>query len=112
MCIEYYQRSRSSFLREANFDAELDARIYQLGDFQRIMSAAKRAKRIGLLFSEAQLDYNLDPRLVKDIEDIRSGDELFSDGCGLISGQKQEHHLQRCSLHPLRVSNSVRWRSK
>ncbi|KAF8217409.1 RNA dependent RNA polymerase-domain-containing protein [Mycena galopus ATCC 62051] len=78
-------RSRSCFLREANSDAELDNRIYRLGDFQRLMSAAKRAKRIGLLFSEAQLDYNLDPKLVKDIEDIESGDELFSDGCGLIS---------------------------
>ncbi|KAJ7689926.1 RNA dependent RNA polymerase-domain-containing protein [Mycena rosella] len=78
-------RSRSCFLREANSDAELDARIYRLGDFERLMSAAKRAKRIGLLFSEAQVDYNLDPRLVKDIDDIQAGDELFSDGCGLIS---------------------------
>ncbi|KAJ7258423.1 RNA dependent RNA polymerase-domain-containing protein [Mycena haematopus] len=78
-------RSRSCFLREANSDAELDDRIYRLGDFQRLMSAAKRAKRIGLLFSEAQLDYNLNPNLVKDIEDIQLGDELFSDGCGLIS---------------------------
>lgn len=43
------------------------------------------AKRIGLLFSEAQVDYNLDPGLVKDIDDIKEGDELFSDGCGLIS---------------------------
>ncbi|KAJ6450386.1 RNA-directed RNA polymerase [Mycena sanguinolenta] len=78
-------RSRSCFLRQANSDTELDDRIYRLGDFQRLMSAAKRAKRIGLLFSEAQLDYNLDPNLVKDIEDIKLGDELFSDGCGLIS---------------------------
>ncbi|KAJ7811000.1 RNA-directed RNA polymerase [Mycena olivaceomarginata] len=78
-------RSRSCFLRVANSDAELDDKIYRMGDFQKIMSAAKRAKRIGLLFSEAQLDLNLDPKLVKDIEDIKSGDELFSDGCGLIS---------------------------
>ncbi|KAJ6509835.1 RNA-directed RNA polymerase [Mycena vulgaris] len=78
-------RSRSCFLREAQADAELDERIYRLGDFQKLMSAAKRAKRIGLLFSEAQVDYNLDPQLVKDIDDIKSGDELFSDGCGLIS---------------------------
>ncbi|KAK7059945.1 Rna-directed rna polymerase [Favolaschia claudopus] len=78
-------RSRSCFLRQANTDAELDDRIYRLGDFGRIMSAAKRAKRIGLLFSEAQLDYDLPPILVKDIPDIKSGDELFSDGCGLIS---------------------------
>jgi len=78
-------RGRSCFMRQANTDAELDDRIYQLGDFGRITNIAKRAKRIGLLFSEAQLDWQLDPRLVADIPDIKSGDEVFSDGCGLIS---------------------------
>lgn len=78
-------RGRSCFMRHANTDAELDDRIYQLGDFGRIMNIAKRAKRIGLLFSEAQLDWQLDPQWVADIPDIKSGDELFSDGCGLIS---------------------------
>ncbi|KAF9521888.1 RNA-dependent RNA polymerase, partial [Crepidotus variabilis] len=43
------------------------------------------AKRIGLLFSAAQIDYNLDPKLVGDIPDISVGDEVFSDVCGLIS---------------------------
>jgi hypothetical protein len=43
------------------------------------------AKRIGLLYSESQLDYDLDPRWTRDIPDIQSGDEIFSDGCGLIS---------------------------
>lgn len=46
---------------------------------------ASGAKRIGLLFSEAQVDYDLDPRYTADIPDIKSGDEIFSDGCGLIS---------------------------
>ncbi|KAF9556779.1 RNA-directed RNA polymerase [Agrocybe pediades] len=78
-------RSRSCFLREANSDADLDDRLYQMGDFRRIMNVAKRAKRIGLLFSSAQIDYVLDPRWVADIPDITVGDEVFSDGCGLIS---------------------------
>ncbi|TFK70694.1 RNA-directed RNA polymerase [Pluteus cervinus] len=78
-------RGRSCFVRQANTDAELDNRIYQYGDFGKIMNAAKRAKRIGLLFSEAQIDYELDPKLVGDIADITTGDEVFSDGCGLIS---------------------------
>ena len=73
-----------------------------MGDFQRIMNVAKRelywflssmhfliirtgAKRIGLMFSSAQIDYNLDPRFIADIPDITLGDELFSDGCGLMS---------------------------
>ena len=43
------------------------------------------AKRIGLLFSSAQIDYELNPVWVDDIPDIKLGDEVFSDGCGLIS---------------------------
>lgn len=74
-----------------------------MGDFGRIMNIAKRelmflifllgalnvlstgAKRIGLLFSEAPIDLQLDPQRTKDIPDIVVGDEVFSDGCGLIS---------------------------
>ena len=37
------------------------------------------------MFSAAELDYTLDPKHVSDIPDIKSGDEIFSDGCGLIS---------------------------
>ena len=51
----------------------------------RIFKAVLGAKRIGLLFSSAQIDYNLDPRWIEDIPDIKLGDEVFSDGCGLIS---------------------------
>lgn len=43
------------------------------------------AKRIGLLFSEAKIDWLLDPRWTKDIGDTVRNDENFSDGCGLIS---------------------------
>ena len=31
------------------------------------------------------MDYILDPKYIKDIDDIKIGDENFSDGCGLIS---------------------------
>ncbi|KDQ53776.1 hypothetical protein JAAARDRAFT_61145 [Jaapia argillacea MUCL 33604] len=78
-------RGRSCFMRQANSDEELDGLIYQMGDFAKIMNVAKRAKRIGLLFSAADIDYNLDPRLTKDIPDLKVGDEVFSDGCGLAS---------------------------
>jgi hypothetical protein len=43
------------------------------------------AKRIGLLFSTADIDAQLDPARTTDIPDIKIGDELFSDGCGLMS---------------------------
>jgi hypothetical protein len=36
------QRGRSCFLRAASSDEELDAIIYQMGDFGRIMNVAKR----------------------------------------------------------------------
>ncbi|KAF8439377.1 RNA dependent RNA polymerase-domain-containing protein [Boletus edulis BED1] len=78
-------RSRTCFMRVANNDVELDDRIYKLGDFGRIMNAAKRAKRIGLLFSAAELDIQLDPKWTTDMEDIENPDTVFSDGCGLMS---------------------------
>ncbi|KZV92820.1 RNA-directed RNA polymerase [Exidia glandulosa HHB12029] len=78
-------RERSCFLREAENDAELDARIYRFGDFLEIKSVAKRAKRIGLLFSGSSIDYELRPELTEDIDDLMVGNENFSDGCGLIS---------------------------
>ncbi|KAF5351219.1 hypothetical protein D9756_008167 [Leucocoprinus leucothites] len=78
-------RGRSCFMREAQTDQELDTRIYAMGDYGKIMNISKRAKRIGLLFSEAQIDWRLEPKYITDIPDIRSGDEMFSDGCGLIS---------------------------
>ncbi|KEP53488.1 RNA-dependent RNA polymerase [Rhizoctonia solani 123E] len=78
-------RSRSCWLRAANTDEELDRRIEKLCDVSKINNIAKRAKRIGLLFSGAEIDWNLDPTHTKDIPDISLGEELFSDGCGLIS---------------------------
>ncbi|KAF5390123.1 hypothetical protein D9757_003870 [Collybiopsis confluens] len=86
-------RGRGCYLREANTDEELDDIIYKMGDLKGIMNVAKRAKRIGLLFSGAEVDFVLDPRYVGDIEDLMSGDENFSDGCGLIS--KHLWHIAR-----------------
>ena len=97
------QRERSCFMRSANSDEELDIRIYAMGEFGKINNVAKRlsmqcisqaltliylhtgAKRIGLLFSGASLDYILDPRQTLDIPDITVGEDVFSDGCGLIA---------------------------
>lgn len=44
----FRQRGRTCFMREANNDAELDNRIYVLGDFGRIMNAAKRDSFVAL----------------------------------------------------------------
>lgn len=97
-------------MRQANSDEELDARIYALGDFGSIMNVAKRrwhsfqsgifvhnleslpgAKRIGLLFSQAEASLTLDPARTSDIGDIKSGDTVFSDGCGLVAPSFAKH---------------------
>ncbi|KAF9069456.1 RdRP-domain-containing protein [Rhodocollybia butyracea] len=78
-------RGRGCYLREADTDEELDNIVYSMGDLRGIMNVAKRAKRIGLLFSGAEVDFVLDPKYVGDIDDLMTGDECFSDGCGLIS---------------------------
>ena len=89
-------------MRSADSDAELDRRIYQLGEFEKINNVPKRqqflctsnaishssltgAKRIGLLFSGASLDFTLDPQKTLDIPDMVVGEEVFSDGCGLMA---------------------------
>ncbi|KAI6122035.1 RNA dependent RNA polymerase-domain-containing protein [Pisolithus sp. B1] len=71
--------SWTCFMREANDDAELDDRIYHMGDIGKIMGTANSegfptcrsflnfdvhegAKRIGLLFSAAEIDIQLDPK--------------------------------------------------
>ncbi|KIL64850.1 hypothetical protein M378DRAFT_162699 [Amanita muscaria Koide BX008] len=64
------------------------------------MIFTKRAKRIGLLFSTAELDYTLDPQYISDFPDIKSGDEVFSDGYRAYQSpardtieQEYAHHL-------------------
>ncbi|OBZ65910.1 ATP-dependent helicase upf1 [Grifola frondosa] len=66
----FYGHSPSQLLLSSRgeHDEELDDRLYRLGDFQRIMNVAKRAKRIGPLFSKAEIDWQLDPRLTKDVD--------------------------------------------
>ncbi|KAL6698127.1 RNA dependent RNA polymerase domain-containing protein [Trichoderma pleuroticola] len=48
-------------------------------------TVAKKAKRIGLLFSVARAAMQVDPKKVEDIPDIEVGDFIFTDGCGLIA---------------------------
>lgn len=54
--LNFSKRGRSCFLREASSDAELDNRIYAMGDFKKIMNVAKR---MSLLLYWAQYNLNL-----------------------------------------------------
>jgi len=77
-------KSRSCFLFAASKD-EIKAKVDGFGDFSKIKSVAKKAKRIGLLFSAAELGVTLHPDRCEDIADIQSKEYCFTDGCGLIS---------------------------
>ena len=59
--------------------------VEALGDFSRIKTVAKKAKRIGLLFSSADVVQDVPSSRCQDIEDIEREGFIFTDGCGLIS---------------------------
>ncbi|KAG9082628.1 hypothetical protein FRC07_014152, partial [Ceratobasidium sp. 392] len=94
-------RSRSCWLRAADSDEELDRRIQGLCDVSKINNIAKRAKRIGLLFSGADIDWDLDPRHTKDIPDIMVGEELFSDA----SGEEEKDNSPAGEIYAVRDSD-------
>ena len=72
-------KSRSCFLYAASKE-EIARKIEAMGDFSKLKSVAKKAKRIGLLFSSAEMGVNLSPEHCQDIEDVERGDFNFTDG--------------------------------
>lgn len=77
-------KGRSCFLMVGK-QAEVDREVEKLGDFTKMKTVAKKAKRIGLLFSTAQRVMDVDPSRCKDIADVEREDYIFTDGCGNIS---------------------------
>jgi regulator of nonsense transcripts 1 len=77
-------KSRTCFLYAAP-KPEISRKVESLGDFAKMKTVAKKAKRIGLLFSVAQMAAVVDPNRCQDIPDIETNDYIFTDGCGLIS---------------------------
>jgi len=60
---------------------------------------AKKAKRIGLLFSTAPVAKMIPPDRVEDIPDIESPDGyIFTDGCGLISPHLAQNLARRVGI--------------
>ena len=66
-----------------------DEEIYELlamfGKFSQIKTAAKRAKRIGLLFSSFSQSISLTEDEYTVIDDVERGNYIFTDGCGFMS---------------------------
>lgn len=77
-------KSRSCFLYAAP-RSEIATIVNDLGDFSKLKSVGKKAKRIGLLFSTTKMGFDLLPDRCEDIPDIENKDYNFSDGCGLVS---------------------------
>ncbi|KAF1828997.1 RdRP-domain-containing protein [Decorospora gaudefroyi] len=77
-------KSRSCFMYAAP-KVDISAKIEAMGDLSKLKSVGKKAKRIGLLFSTAEMALILSPDRCEDIDDIKTGDYMFTDGCGLIS---------------------------
>lgn len=79
-------KSRSCFVY-AGSKQEISMKIKAMGDLSKIKSVGKQAKRIGLLFSSAEVALDLPPNRCQDIDDVATKDYTFTDGCGLISAQ-------------------------
>lgn len=64
-----------------------DLIITDLGNFNKIKSPARRAARIGQAFSETPWAVDLDAHMVqvREIEDVKRNNEVFSDGVGKLS---------------------------
>src|SRR5579859_2376812 len=84
-------------------------KLGKMGDFKSIPTIAKKAKRIGLLFSEAELGIKLPVTCIKDIPDIEGNGHVFTDGCGFMSDKFALSIARRKKiiLHGVRYTPSV-----
>ena len=90
-------KSKTCFLF-AGSKEEISKRVAGLGEFAGIKTVAKKAKRIGLLFSTAEMAMNLEPDRCEDIPDVATKDYIFTDGCGLISKHLAKQLVQRANI--------------
>lgn len=102
-------KKKVCYLVTARSGAETFKRINEFGDFTKIASVAKRAKRIGLLFSAAESTIQLDETKCLDINDVEENGHVFTDGCGLISKKyaKQLSLLSKIIFHDIAYNPSV-----
>jgi hypothetical protein len=90
-------KSRSCFLYAATKE-EISDKIEAMGDFSKLKSVGKKAKRIGLLFSGAEVTLDLPPNRCQDIDDVATKEYIFTDGCGLISTHLARQLAQRRNI--------------
>jgi|SRR5690242_14452930 len=90
-------KSRSCFMYAAS-KQEISIKVKAMGDFSKIKSVGKKAKRIGLLFSSAEITFDLPPDRCQDIDDVATKDYIFTDGCGLVSAQLARQLAQKRNI--------------
>lgn len=102
-------KKKTCYLVRARNGAETFKKINELGEFSKITSVAKRAKRIGLLFSAAESTIQLDETKCLDIDDVEDNGHVFTDGCGLVSKKysKQLSLLSNIIFHNTAYTPSV-----
>lgn len=80
-----------------------------LGNFDDILTVGKKAKRIGLLFTEAELGLTLSEDQFQDIPDVERDGQVFTDGCGLMSNKfaKRISRIRKRLFHGHKYMPSV-----
>jgi regulator of nonsense transcripts 1 len=88
---------------------EISKKIEALGDFSKMKTVGKKAKRIGLLFSSATAALTITPDRCEDIADVETADYIFTDGCGLIAPNLAHELARRTKIlfHNNRYTPSV-----
>ncbi|KAL2827983.1 RNA dependent RNA polymerase-domain-containing protein [Aspergillus cavernicola] len=79
--------------------------VESLGDFSKIETVAKKAKRIGLLFSSCHVLMDVPDGRYEDIDDIERSGYNFTDGCGLIGPKTAQLLSQKMSI----ISRNTRY---
>lgn len=90
-------KSKTCFLFAGSKD-EIAKKVAGLGEFGGMKTVAKKAKRIGLLFSTAEMALDLEPDRCQDIPDVTTKDYIFTDGCGLVSKHLAKQLVQRANI--------------
>ncbi|KAM7196172.1 RNA dependent RNA polymerase domain containing protein [Rhypophila sp. PSN 637] len=90
-------KSRTCILFAASKE-EITKKVNELGDFSKLKTVQKKAKRIGLLFSETRAAMDIRPERCEDIPDIETADYNFTDGCGLISPRLAQDLARRMRI--------------
>ncbi|KAK1657950.1 RNA-dependent RNA polymerase [Colletotrichum godetiae] len=90
-------KSRTCLLLAAT-KAEISRTVDAMGDFSKMKTVQKKAKRIGLLFSTAHTTLSVEPKRCEDIVDIETADYIFTDGCGLIAPRLAQDLARRIAI--------------